>query len=142
VDIDAGQAQQHLLGRFGGRQRFRCGLGKQGPTAGKFGMSAPVTEQPVMADAYEALYALQRIKGFRRARNFGFLHPNSKRLIGLLQYLSGVDPNRALAWMKPRPRLQCPCCGASMKIVKTRIPPRLTRLAPVPIRYAPKAAVM
>jgi len=24
-------------------------------------------------------------KGFRRARNFGFLHPNSKRLIRLLQ---------------------------------------------------------
>jgi hypothetical protein len=27
-------------------------------------------------------------KGFRRARNFGFLHPNSKRLIGWLQYLN------------------------------------------------------
>ncbi len=26
-------------------------------------------------------------KGFRRTRNFGFLHPNSKRLIALLQYL-------------------------------------------------------
>ena len=24
-------------------------------------------------------------KGLRRARNFGFLHPNSKRLIALLQ---------------------------------------------------------
>ena len=30
-------------------------------------------------------------KGFRRARNFGFLHPNSKRLIQLLQLLLKVD---------------------------------------------------
>lgn len=37
-------------------------------------------------------------KGFRRARNFGFLHPNSKRLIRLLQVLLGVNPNQALAW--------------------------------------------
>jgi hypothetical protein len=27
-------------------------------------------------------------KGFRRTRNFGFLHPNSKRLIGLLHTCS------------------------------------------------------
>ena len=38
-------------------------------------------------------------KGFRRARNFGFLHPNSKRLIALLQYLLDFDPQRALAWV-------------------------------------------
>ena len=63
-------------------------------------------------------------KGFRRARNFGFLHPNSKRLIGLLQYLLGFDPKRALSSLKPRPRLRCPCCGADMVIVKTRIPTR------------------
>jgi len=63
-------------------------------------------------------------KGFRRARNFGFLHPNSERLIGLLQYLLGLDPKRALAWVKQRPLFQCPCCGAAMKIVKTRIPRR------------------
>ena len=62
-------------------------------------------------------------KGFRRARNFGFLHPNSKRLIALLQYLLGFDPNRALAWVKKRPRLSCRCCGAVMDIVRTRILP-------------------
>ena len=43
-------------------------------------------------------------KGFRRARNFGFLHPNSKRLIRLIQYLLGLDPNRALGLIKTRPR--------------------------------------
>jgi hypothetical protein len=62
-------------------------------------------------------------KGFRRARNFGFLHPNSKRLIAVLQYLLGFDPNRALAWIKKRPQLSCPCCGAVMNIVRTRIRP-------------------
>jgi len=63
-------------------------------------------------------------KGFRRARNFGFLHPNSKRLIRLLQLLVGLDPTRALAWIKKRPALLCPCCGAEMKIIETRLPPR------------------
>lgn len=64
-------------------------------------------------------------KGFRRARNFGFLHPNSKRLIGLLQYLLGLNPNRALAWLRKRPPLTCRCCGGEMRIVKTRILPFL-----------------
>jgi hypothetical protein len=61
-------------------------------------------------------------KGFRRARNFGFLHPNSKRLIGLLQVLVGVNPNRALAWVRKRPSLECRCCGGTMSIIRTRIP--------------------
>lgn len=62
-------------------------------------------------------------KGFRRARNFGFLHPNSKRLIRLLQYLLGVNPKRALQWVRKRPQFTCRCCGAAMKILQTRIPP-------------------
>ncbi len=62
-------------------------------------------------------------KGFRRARNFGFLHPNSKRLISLLQYLTGIDPNRALTWVKIRPNWTCPCCGGTMIVVRTRMPP-------------------
>ena len=62
-------------------------------------------------------------KGCRRARNFGFLHPNSKRLIGLLQYLLGLNPNQGLAWFRKRPALKCRCCGGAMRIVKTQIPP-------------------
>jgi hypothetical protein len=62
-------------------------------------------------------------KGFRRARNFGFLHPNSKRLIQVVQLISKLDPNRALAWLKERPKMICSCCGGVMKIIKTRIPP-------------------
>ena len=71
-------------------------------------------------------------KGFRRARNFGFLHPNSKRLIGLLQVLLGVNPNRALAWLRKRPSLKCRCCGGAMSIIKTRIPPLFSCAAPMP----------
>ena len=62
-------------------------------------------------------------KGFRRVRNFGFLHPNSKRLIQLLHYLLKMDPGRSMLWIKKRPPLTCRCCGGEMKIVRTRIPP-------------------
>jgi len=72
-------------------------------------------------------------KGFRRARNFGFLHPNSKRLIGLLQVLLGVNPNRALAWLRKRPPLKCRCCGGAMSIIRTRMPPLFSFAAPMPI---------
>jgi len=64
-------------------------------------------------------------KGFRRARNFGFLHPNSKRLIQLLHLLFKLDPGPALASLKPRPPLLCPCCGGPMIIVRTRLLPTL-----------------
>ncbi len=81
-------------------------------------------------------------KGFRRARNVGFLHPNSKRLIALLQSLVGFDPLRGVAQLKPRPPLCCPCCGAGMKIVKTRIVPRFPRPVPVPIHLGTEMAGM
>ena len=60
-------------------------------------------------------------KGFRRARNFGFLHPNCKRLIALLHVLLRFDPGRASDWVKARAPILCTCCGAVMKIVRTRI---------------------
>jgi len=71
-------------------------------------------------------------KGFRRARNFGFLHPNSKRLIRLLQYLVGLDPSHALASIQSRPRMICPCCGAMMKVLATRLPPGFVLPTPMP----------
>jgi hypothetical protein len=81
-------------------------------------------------------------KGFRRARNFGFLHPNSKRLIVLLQILTGFDPRRALALITPRPPLTCSCCGAVMKIIRTRIPRRIARPLPIPKPQGREVAVM
>jgi hypothetical protein len=81
-------------------------------------------------------------KGFRRARNFGFLHPNSKRLIALLHSLLAFDPKRALAWMKQRPRLCCPRCGSEMNIVKTRLSPAFSGPPAVPIGDMAGASVM
>ena len=60
-------------------------------------------------------------KGFRRSRNFGFLHPNSKRLIQLIQLLLKFNPAIGLARVRPRPAILCPCCGGVMEIVRTRI---------------------
>ncbi len=62
-------------------------------------------------------------KGFRRSRNFGFLHPNSKRMIALLQVVLKMVPAAITAWVKPRAALRCPCCGEPMHIVRTRIEP-------------------
>ena len=57
-------------------------------------------------------------KGYRRARNFGFLHPNSE-LIPLVQLLKRV----VLPLPQPRPAIRCKCCGGVMKIIRTRIKP-------------------
>jgi len=62
-------------------------------------------------------------KGFRRARNFGFLHSNCKQLIALVQVLLKVALPAAAFVIKPRAPIVCPCCGAVMVIVKTRIRP-------------------
>ncbi len=72
-------------------------------------------------------------KGFRRARNFGFLHPNCKRLIALLHVVLHFDPGRTVAWFRERPPIVCPCCGAVMKIVRTQIRSSLQGGNPVPI---------
>jgi len=81
-------------------------------------------------------------KGFRRARNFGFLHPNSKRAIALLQWLFGLHPRRLIAKLRPRPRLTCPCCGADMIIVQTGLPPRAPQAPAISRLGASEAAVM
>ena len=72
-------------------------------------------------------------KRFRRARNFGFLHPNCKRLIALLHVVLQFDAGRAVAWFRERPPIACPCCGAAMKIVRTQIRSSPKEGNPVPI---------
>jgi hypothetical protein len=64
-------------------------------------------------------------KGFRRARNYGFLHPNSKRLIALLRLLVFKPCGKAPT---ERPKLLCRCCGAVMAIVRRRILPLIVPL--------------
>lgn len=58
-------------------------------------------------------------KGFRRARTYGFLHANSKRLIAQLQLQLKVMFKPAQA--RERPPIRCPCCGGVKRIVRTRI---------------------
>lgn len=84
-------------------------------------------EQRTVAGADFLWLVLQHVlpKGFRRARNFGFLHPNCKRLIALLHLLLKFVPPLASAWVRERAPIVCACCGAVMKIVRTRIPPTL-----------------
>jgi hypothetical protein len=60
---------------------------------------------------------------FRRARNFGYLHPNSRYTIGLIALALDVNINGSTAWCRPRPGFTCPKCAASMRVVQTRIPP-------------------
>ncbi len=84
-------------------------------------------------------------KGFRRAPNFGFLHPNSKRSIATLQFLLGLQRSPTPTRRKPRPALRCSCCGAQMIIVRTGIPRPLPAPASIPIRpggQAQKVAAM
>lgn len=58
-------------------------------------------------------------KGFRRARDYGFLHANSKLLIRLIQLLFQV----AIPCTKETPRaaIHCKHCGGPMVIIATRL---------------------
>jgi len=61
-------------------------------------------------------------KGFRRVRVYGFLHPRSKQLIKLLQYLLKVNPVNFFKQLKKRAEIICKCCGAKMRIIGVMIP--------------------
>ncbi len=60
-------------------------------------------------------------KGFRRAREYGFLHPCSKRVIKLLQLVLRINPVRLLFKRKVRPKICCRLCGQPMEIIKTMV---------------------
>jgi hypothetical protein len=81
-------------------------------------------------------------KGFRRARNFGFLHPNCKRLIALLQLLLKFVPGQAAALVRERSPILCACCGAVMVIVQTRLRSTFSGPMPVPIATPGVASTM
>jgi len=61
-------------------------------------------------------------RGFRRARDYGSLHHNSKQLIQLIQFLCKINTGTWIAKIKKRVSMLCSCCGAPMVIVKTQIP--------------------
>ena len=88
------------------------------------------TAQRIVSGVEFLRLVLQHVlpKGFRRARNYGFLHPNSKKMIALLRLLvfkpCGKAPvQSAAATQSERPKLLCRCCAAVMDIVRRRILP-------------------
>jgi hypothetical protein len=74
--------EQDILSCEQGQVRFRYRDSKTSKTAVR-----------AMSGAAFLQLLLQKVlpKGFRRARNFGFPHPNSKHLIALLQVLRHAD---------------------------------------------------
>ena len=66
-------------------------------------------------------------KGLRRARNFGFLHPNSAQAVRLLQvlHLRPARPPCAPAAMSSRPAWRC-ACGQPMTVLRRRLPPEVS----------------
>ena len=53
-------------------------------------------------------------KGFRRVRDYGFLHGNAKRLLSLIQLVLQVLIQACAP--RPRPAFKCPMCQAPMQI--------------------------
>jgi len=61
-------------------------------------------------------------KGFRRVRDYGFLHGNSKKLLSLVQMVLQVLIE--VCTPRPRPFFKCPKCEAPMQIMAFRQPAR------------------
>jgi len=62
-------------------------------------------------------------RGFRRARDYGFLHGNSKRLINLLHIVLRFSaPVSRESEKTPRVDICCSQCGGNMKVIATRLP--------------------
>ncbi len=57
---------------------------------------------------------------FRRSRNYGFLHPNSKRLLQLLHLILRI--NIPPINTRGSPTMKCPCCNEKMQISRTQLP--------------------
>jgi len=59
-------------------------------------------------------------RGFRRVRDYGFLHGNAKRLLSLVQFILRVMIETTP--LRPRPFFKCPNCKAAMEITAFRRP--------------------
>ena len=57
-------------------------------------------------------------KGFRRVRDYGFLHSNAKKIRSLIQIILRVIIDKAP--VRPRPFFKCNLCKSQMTIVKFR----------------------
>ena len=59
-------------------------------------------------------------KGFRRVRDYGFLHSNAKKMLRLVQLVLRVVLE--VVKQRPRPVFKCPCCRTPMIILGFRGP--------------------
>jgi len=59
-------------------------------------------------------------KGFRRVRDYGFLHSNANKLLHLVQVILRVVIDKIP--QRPRPAFKCACCKSQMAIIKIRKP--------------------
>jgi hypothetical protein len=57
-------------------------------------------------------------KGFRRVRDYGFLHSNAKKMRTLIQLILHVIIQQLQ--LRPKPVFLCPCCKSPMMIMKFR----------------------
>ena len=62
-------------------------------------------------------------RGFRRARDYGYLHGNCKRMIMILQIISRYFVLSPAMKAPERSIFCCPKCEGKMKIIATRLPP-------------------
>nr|WP_320194306.1 transposase [uncultured Desulfobacter sp.] len=56
--------------------------------------------------------------GFRRTRDYGFLHSNAKKMLSLVQLILYV--RILVVKPSPKPAFKCPYCGTAMVIVGVR----------------------
>lgn len=57
-------------------------------------------------------------RGFRRIRDYGFLHSNAKKLLFLVQLILSVTIKKIEH--RPRPAFKCPCCDSPMIVLGFR----------------------
>jgi Zn finger protein HypA/HybF involved in hydrogenase expression/rhodanese-related sulfurtransferase len=70
--------------------------------------------------------------GFRRVRDYGFLHGNSRKLLTLIQMLLCARP--VLTVRPERPAFKCPDCGGAMAIKGFRRPDESRAPPAIPIK--------
>lgn len=59
-------------------------------------------------------------KGFRRARDYGFLHGNAKRMMAIVQWVLKVHIDSTTETKKSTSRLVCPKCKNAMSVIGIR----------------------
>jgi hypothetical protein len=81
-----------------------------------------ITKYSTMKGEDFLFHVIQHVlpKGFRRCRDYGFLHGNAKKALKFLQLILHVKLNETSEI--ERPVYKCPKCGAGMRIIYHTFP--------------------